>query len=113
MIEYINNRLNQYGLWCLTGRTQLGYPRQAAFLNGQPQTGGRSLDMCDEEAVIIGRALNTLDRDHRRLADMFYIKMRNCDVDTIAKSLRCCRQTIYNRLHRVHVVVMDELNMAE
>ncbi len=116
MIPYINHLLDQWGIWCISGRDKIGYPRQAAFLNGQPQPArGAPLAICDDDALQINRVVNQLDRDLQKLVTLFYVKMRSCDGVTIAKAAGCGRTKFYDELHRAHVAVMfwiqeDELN---
>lgn len=113
MIEYINNKLNQWGLWALTGRERIGYPNKAAFMRLVPTSGGDRLKMCDEEAMQINRAVQSLDPQLRAVVDAVYVRMRSCDGETIAKSLQCCRDTMYSRLHRAHLRVMEAIQEDE
>lgn len=113
MIIYINEKLNQWGLWCLSGRERIGYPKQAAFLRLMPSSGAGCLEMCDDEAMQVNRAVQRLDRDLRRVVDLFYIKMRSCPAESIARDLKCSRDTVYARLHRAHLVVMGAIEDDE
>ena len=107
MIQYVNHLLNQWGIWCISGREKLGYPRQAAFLNGQPHpSGGTVLVVCDEEAMQINRAVQALDRDLRKTVEFFYIKMRSCDQVTIGKALGISDRALRDRLDRAQIKVM-------
>jgi DNA-directed RNA polymerase specialized sigma24 family protein len=109
MIPYINGKLDQWGQWVAGGRERLGYPKQAAFVRLVPTVGASQVLICDDEAMEINRAVQSLDADLRRVVDLFYVKMRSCDGGTIAKSLGCCRDTLYSRLHRAHVKVMEAM----
>lgn len=109
MIIYINSLLDQWGLWAKDGRDRVGYPKQAAFMRLVPSGGHRTVMICDDEAMRINRAVQSLDEELRHVVDLFYIKMRNCDVGSIAKDQHCCRDTIYARLHRAHVKIMEAL----
>ena len=111
MIPYINDRLEQWGLWTLGGKDRLGYPRRAAFV--QVIAGGPGCSICDEEAMQINRAVQALDGQLRLVVDAFYVRMRSCDADTIANTLKCCRRTLYDKLHRAHLKVMDALQDDE
>lgn len=114
MIPYINNKLDQWGLWAKSGRTNLGYPKRAAFMRLVPNDDrGTPLMICDDEAMSLNRAVQTLDRELRDVVDLFYVKMRSCDAETIAKALHCHRDTLYARLHRAHLLVMDALHDEE
>jgi hypothetical protein len=113
MILYINDKLNQWGLWCLSGRDRVGYPKRAAFMRLVPASSVRSVTICDEEAMQLNRAVQRLDRDLRLLVDLFYIRMRSCDGGSIARVLKCHRDTVYTRLHRAHLLVMDAIHDDE
>lgn len=114
MIPYINDKLNQWGLWAKSGRANLGYPKRAAFMRLVPRESlGATLMICDDEAMSLNRAVQTLDRDLRDVVDLFYVKMRSCDGESIAKALHCHRDTMYARLHRAHLRVMDALHEEE
>ena len=114
MIQYINHLCNQWGMWCLTGRETLGYPRQTSFLNGKPQPSkGSALCICDEQALQVQRAINLLDDDLKKLVTLFYVKMRSCDGDTIARANKCATRTMYDRLHRAHQLIMFNIQEDE
>lgn len=113
MILYINEKLSQWGLWCLSGRASLGYPKRSAFMRLVPSSGSGSVVICDDEAMQLNRAVQKLDRELRQVVDLFYIRMRSCDACSIARALKCHRDTLYVRLHRAHVVVMESLQDEE
>lgn len=113
MIPYINTILDQWGLWARSGREQLGYPKQSAFMRLALPSRGGGVVVCDEEAMRINRAVQSLEPELRTLVELFYIRMRSCDAGSIAKSLHCCRDTVYARLHRAHVRVMEFLQDEE
>ena len=113
MILYINEQLNQWGLWCISGRDQIGYPKRAAFMRLVPSSGTGDVTICDDEAMQINRAVQKLDRELRAVVDLFYIRMRSCDGSSIARVLKCHRDTVYTRLHRAHLVVLDAIHDEE
>ena len=113
MILYINEKLNQWGLWCLSGRARVGYPKRAAFMRLVPSESTGSVLICDDEAMQINRAVQRLEGELRQVVDLFYIRMRSCDAGSIARVLRCHRDTVYARLHRAHVVVIGALHDEE
>lgn len=113
MILYINEKLNQWGLWCLSGRAKMGYPKHAAFMRLVPSESTGSVLICDDEAMQINRAVQRLEGELRQVVDLFYIRMRSCEAGSIARVLKCHRDTVYTRLHRAHVVVMDALHDEE
>lgn len=108
LIDYINGRLNQWGLWCLSGREKTGFPKQSAFMRLTPSKGS-ALAICDDEAMRVNRAVMSLDRTLRHVVVLYYVKMRSCDGETIARAMRCSRDTMYVRIHQAHVAVMDWL----
>lgn len=111
MIPYINEKLEQWGRWTLGGKDRLGYPRRAAFV--QVVGGVTASSICDEEAMQINRAVQALDGSLRAVVDAFYVRMRSCDGETIATTLKCCRRTLYDKLHRAHLKVMEALQDEE
>lgn len=113
MILYINEKLNQWGLWCASGREQVGYPKRAAFMRLVPSSGASTVTICDDEAMQVNRAVQRLDGELRQVVDLYYIRMRSCDAGSIARSLKCHRDTLYARLHHAHVVVMDAIQDEE
>lgn len=113
MILYINEKLNQWGLWCVSGRDRVGYPKRAAFMRLVPSGGAGNMTICDDDAMQLNRAVQRLDRETRQVVDLFYIKMRSCDAGSIARVLKCHRDTLYARLHRAHVLVMDAIHDEE
>lgn len=113
MIPYINSRLDQWGLWALSGRERVGYPKRSAFMRLVPGASGPVLEMCDDEAMQVNRAVQVLDGDLRAVVDALYVRMRSCDAETIARHLHCCRDTLYARLHRAHLRIMEAIQDDE
>ncbi len=111
MIPYINHLLDQWGLWTAGGKDRLGYPRKAAFV--QAVGGEPASAICDDEAMQVNRAVQSLDGQLRAVVVAFYVRMRSCDGETIARSFGCCRDTLYARLHRAHLRVMDAIHDDE
>lgn len=112
MISYIDGKLNQWGLWTLTGYERTGYPKRSAFVR-VVSVGGGQVTICDDEAMQINRAVQALSRELRLVVDLVYVKMRNSGVEAIAMRLHCCRDTVYSRLHQSHLKVMDALHDEE
>ena len=113
MIPYINTLLDQWGLWSLDGRFKVGYPKQSSFMRLVPSEGRVGVMICDEQAMQINRAVQALDGELRMLVDLFYIRLRNSGAEQVAKAQHCCRDTVYARLHRAHVQVMEFLQDEE
>ena len=108
MIPYIDTQLNLWSAWLRTGRENLGYPRQAAHLNGQGGR-GRPAEISDSLAGDLDRAVNALRDDQKQVVRLVYVEMRNHPAEAIARSLGCHRDTLYARLHRAHVCIMEAL----
>lgn len=113
MIEYINTQLNRWATWCSTGHTRLGYPRAAAFMAPMLGGSGRPPALPDDDGLQIQRAVSALEPEQRTLVTLYYIKMRNCQALQIAQELRVSRDTLYTRLHRAHLSIMDHLQQEE
>lgn len=110
MIDYINTRLNGWAAWLKSGkRNCLGYPTHAAFARLMPssQPAGPLVPYLNEEAEEIDRAVSSLPVDVRELLKEFY--MHEGPAEAKAKRLKCCRDTLYARLHQAHVRVMEWL----
>ncbi len=108
MIIYIDTQLNMWAAWLRTGRQNLGYPRQAAFLNDH---GGRGkvIDISDSAAGDIDKAVNALPADQKQIVKLIYVEMRSFTAEAIAARLKCHRDTVYARLHAAHVRIMEAL----
>jgi len=114
MIEYINTQLNHWAQWVRSGKVRLGYPREAAFM--RPLRGGRPADINDDDAMDIERAvqgLRTLAPEQHRVVELFYLRMPSAGGDVIAGLLGCSRDTVYARLHRAHLSIMESLQDQE
>ncbi len=110
MIPYINDQLELWAAWCRSGRTRLGYPRAAAFVRAGEGSGGQAMTLPDSRGLEIEHAVQTLDHELRELVTLFYVRMRSCPTAEIAKALHCSRDTVYARLHRAHLGVMETLH---
>lgn len=112
MIPYIDTQLNLWSAWLASGREHLGYPRQAAFLDGLGGS-GTGMKISDARGGDIDRAVNALVPEQKQAVRLVYLSMRNHPVEAIAKHLQCHRDTLYARLHRAHVCIMEALQMQE
>ena len=107
MIHYINIQLSLWGQWSRGGHTRLGYPGKAAFV--MQGGGGSPPILADDLAMDLDRSVRGLPPDLRRTVELFYLKMRDFPVESIAKELHVCRDTVYARLHKAHVRVMEDM----
>lgn len=112
MIEYINRRLNDWADWCIKGRrvVGLGYPSRASFYRlARPPNAITPLP--EEDCWQIEQAVHRLDARHKAVIEQFYLHTGT--VETHAKALRVCRDTLYVRLHRAHVSIMEWLQVGD
>lgn len=110
MIPYINDQLELWAAWCRGGRARLGYPRQTAFVRAGEAPGGQAITLPDSRGLELEHAVQTLDAGLREVVTLFYLRMRSCPGEQIAQALGCSRDTVYARLHRAHLGVMEALN---
>lgn len=114
MIEYINRRLNTWADWNINGRkvVGLGYPSQSAFTRLVPSGSSRLLTpMACEEAWQVEQAVSRMDAQLQEAVRQFYLHAGTAD--THAKALHICRDTLYHRLHRAHVFIMEWLQIGD
>ncbi len=116
MIEYINKRCNEWAAWLLVRRDGgMGYPHAASFMrlavqrDRQAPSGPR----IDDEAMLTERSIRGIDPGLRTVVEEFYLRMRSCPAESIARRLNCSRDTLYARLHRAHVAIMEVMNDLE
>lgn len=117
MITYINERLNQWVEWRLSGRhiKGLGYPSCANFYRLAPLPTDRVVVPIPNEACYeIDQAVCWLKKHHSKL---FEVVMQFYDhagtAESHAKALKISRDTLYARLHRAHVLIMEYLQDVE
>lgn len=113
MITYINERLNQWVEWRLSGRhiKGLGYPSCANFYRLAPLPTDRVVVPIPNEACYeIDQAVCWLKKHH---SNLFEVVMQFYDhagtAQSHAKALRISERTLYNRLHQAHVLIMEYL----
>lgn len=109
MIEYINRRLNDWADWCASGRrvVGLGYPGQTAFCRLVKVDGTATAPVLPEQCWEIEKAVHLLDARNRAVIEQFYLHAGT--VESHAKALGMCRDTLYARLHKSHVCIMEYL----
>ena len=113
MIQYINDKLNLWAKWVASGRkvVGLGYPGQCAFTRLTPASSGLRSPMFNDEACEIDRSVCLLDEQLRETVEQFYLHAGT--VESHAKELRICRDTLYVRLHMAHTRIMEYLQVGD
>lgn len=113
MILHINDKLNIWAAWVATGRKVrgLGYPSQVAFMRLTPSIHALQAPIMNDEACEIDAAVCRLDAKLREVVDQFYCHAGT--VETHAKALGICRDTLYVRLHMAHTRVMEYMQDAD
>lgn len=113
MIPFINDKLQMWAEWVVTGRkvVGLGYPSKCAFSRLTPCSSGWQSPIVNDEACMIDRGVTGLDTHLRDVVEQFYLRAGTAD--THAKALRICRDTLYTRLHQSHVKIMDWMHDCE
>jgi hypothetical protein len=118
MIEYINKRLNEWSIWCKRRDDGgMGYPSKSNYCNLVQihATGGagpitEAAAALEIEGIII--AIRKKSPAQYDVAFWFYLA-GSMTVKRIALELRCSEVTVYNRLHALHLAVMDGLHELE
>lgn len=113
MIEYINNRLNEWAIWVLRrDENGLGYPRQCAWSRMTPRSGANVfVGEVNDRAYEVELAVQSLSPVLQEFIRVFYLM--NSTTEQKEKKLRCTRHTIYRKLNIAHVQIMDFLNMMD
>ena len=110
MIPYIDAQLVRWSAWLHTGRTRLGYPRQAAFVGAMGGGRGSAASLPDDEALAICTAIAALDPQLKATVECYYRSMQSCTGEQIGKHLGCSKRTVYDRIDRAHVCIMGFMN---
>ncbi len=118
MIEYINKRLNEWSIWCKRREDGgMGYPSKSSYCNLVQIRGASGAGPITEAAAAMEiEGIIIKIRQERPaqydVAFWFYLA-GSMTVKRIAQELRCSEVTVYNRLHALHVAVMDGLHDLE
>lgn len=118
MIEYINKRLNEWSIWCKRRDDGgMGYPSKSNYcslvqIHGAGGAGPitEAAAAMEIEGIIIKIRQSRPEQYH--VAYWFYLA-GSMTVKRIAQELKCSEVTIYNRLHALHLAVMDGLHDLE
>lgn len=115
MIEYINKRMIEWAAWAKRRDDGgLGFPRSTSYCRLVQVRGSASSDPIAEDAAAmeIEHIIASLRLERPQLhavAHWIYLA-GNFTMDRVARELGCHRDTVYTRLHQLHVVVMDEIH---
>jgi hypothetical protein len=115
MIEYINKRMIDWAAWAKRRDDGgLGYPGSVSYCqlvqtHGEYSSGPIIEDAAAMEIERIVMALRS-ERQHLHAVAHWVYLAGNFTMDRVARELGCHRDTVYTRLHQLHVVVMDELH---
>lgn len=118
MIPYIHTRLIDWSTWCKRRDDGgLGYPSTSNYcqlvqIHGGAGAGPIAETAAQEEIEVIIVRIRAKAPQQFEVAQWFYLA-GNMTVKRIASELRCSEVTVYNRLHALHVAVMDGLHDLE
>ena len=109
MILHINDKLSTWALWVASGKrvVGLGYPSQVPYMRLTPSSTAQRSPSMDEDSWEMEQAVHKLDDKLRTTVFQFYLHAGT--VESHAKALRICRDTLYNRLHMAHIRIMEIL----
>ena len=109
MLTHIDAQLTAWAAWLSTGKTRLGYPRQAAFARAMGGGHSSAPTIDDETGMAICTAIAALDPQSRELLDAWYRSTSLCTGTALARHFGVSRDTIYARMDRIHVQLMGSL----
>lgn len=115
MIEHIHKRLIEWATWCKRREDGgLGYPSQSNYCTLVVVRGGAGPGLVTETAAVVEiedimtRIRHSAPRQYA-VADWVYLA-GGMTMRRIAKELACSEVTVYNRLHALHLAVMEALH---
>ncbi len=104
----IDNRMNRWAIWCLSGRTSnIGFPREASYCRLEAR-GGRGLSAeFNDGAWEIDQAVRSLDDLLQTTVKIFYLGKGT----TVQKAVDCgcSKVTMYNRIGSAHEKIQSWL----
>ncbi|WP_041742294.1 hypothetical protein [Collimonas fungivorans] len=115
MIEYINKRMIDWAAWAKRRDDGgLGFPRSTSYCRLVQSHGDASTDLivAVEAAMEIEHIVSRfkVDRAHLHAVANWVYLAGDFTMERVAHELGCHRDTVYTRLHQLHVAVMDELH---
>jgi hypothetical protein len=114
MIEYINKRMIEWATWSkCRDDGGLGYTGVASYcrlaaVHSTPRSGDGAMD---EPSMEIERIVQAMKLDRPKQYDVAYwvYLAGSLTMERVAKELQCSRDTVYTRLHALHLHVMNAM----
>ncbi len=106
--EYIKVRMQQWAEWLLQRESGgLGFPSECSYTRMQQRSdsSGCISPNIDVDAMQVEDAVRELPSYLRDTARAFYVAPGT--IEQKAKALRCHRDTVYARIEKVHVFVLN------
>jgi hypothetical protein len=118
MIEYINKRMIEWSTWCKRRDDGgVGYPSKSNYCNLVQIHGAGGAGPITEAAAALeveGIVIAIRKRSPAQYDVAFWFYLAgSMTVKRIAQELACSEVTVYNRLHALHLAVMDGLHDLE
>ncbi len=113
MNPYINDRMNRWADWVLSGRRVmgLGYPSRSAFMRLVPADHGPVEPISFEECSETDKAFCALKTVKAELAEALYLyHTTSMTKEQMALECNCCVKTFFNRIHAGHEMIQGFLN---
>lgn len=109
MIDYINTRCAQWAAWRRRKDDNgLGFPRECPYTRLQARGGSGYNHVTDEAAWEIECAVRSLDDQLKKVIEVIYLG-KGTSRDK-ARDCRCAESTMFERVHRAHLRIMEWLN---
>lgn len=118
MIDYINKRMIDWAAWCKRRDDGgLGYPSKSNYcslvqIHGGAGAGPITETAAQEEIESIIVRIRRDSPQQYEVAKWFYLA-GSMTGKRIAQELRCSEVTVYNRLHALHLSVMNAMHDIE
>lgn len=114
MIEYINKRMIDWATWSKRRDDGgQGYAGVASYCNIVPIHGAQHSGdgVQDDAAMEIEHIVQSLKREQPKQYEVAYwvYQAGSLTMDRVAKELHCHRDTVYARLHALHLRVMNAM----
>lgn len=109
MILHINDRLNKWAFWCLTGRTaNIGFPRKSSYCSLEGRGGNGLSAEFNDDAWEVEQAVRSLDDILKKTVVEFYTGQGTTKQKAIV--LGCSEKTMFNRVDSAQFKIMGWLN---
>lgn len=108
MILHINDRLNKWAFWCLTGRTaNIGFPRKSSYCSLEGRGGNGLSAEFNDDAWEIEQAVHSLDDVLKDAVKIFYLGKGTSEQK--ARDCGCAKMTMYKRIDCAQRKILDWL----